>query len=174
MNRLILLTVVALALTGCDNNSNASKDKQKPVAEIALDTPQIDHYYSLKDGSEYGYEQAVSLDSANAGQAAPTLIMFKYAGEKSGVYQAYMKEDTGAVTSLECNNPCEFIKINVFFDGQHIKTERIKATEGTIGWLVMADAINGKLEQHIAIHKKTGEKAHVWFTEQDGMLITPI
>lgn len=170
MNKLILLTAAALILTGCDNNASAPK----PAAEIALETPKIDHYYALKDGTEYGYEQAVSVDSANAGQAASTLLMFKYAGEKDGVYQAYAKESTGAITALECNNPCEFIKINVFYNGEHLKTERMKATEGTIGWSVMADAINGKLEQHVAKHKKTGQKAHVWFSEHDGMVVTPI
>lgn len=174
MKKLILLSAVVLALTGCSDNSSMPKDEQKPVAEIVQESPKIDHYYAMKDGYEYGYEQAISQDAENSGQGASTLVMFKYAGEKDGVYQAYMKEATGAVTTLQCNNPCEFIKINVFFNGEHIKTERMKATEGTIGWLVMADAINGKLEQYVGMNKQTGKKVNVWFTEQDGMVATQI
>lgn len=34
----------------------------------------------MKDGFEYGYEQAVSENDQKKGQAANELLMFKYAG----------------------------------------------------------------------------------------------
>ena len=172
MKKLILAIAVMLALVGCDDNSN--KAPEKLAAEIAQEVPKADHYYSIKDGYEYGYEQAISQNSLNAGQIASALIMFKYAGEKNGVYQAFSNEATGATTVLQCNNPCDFIKVMVFLDGEHIKTERVKAVAGSIGWTVMSDAINGKLEQYIRMNKQTNKKVNVWFAEQEGMEATPI
>ena len=75
---------------------------------------------------------------------------------------------------LQCNNPCDFIKVMVFLDGEHIKTERVKAVAGSIGWTVMSDAINGRLEQYIQMNKQTNKKVNVWFAEQEGMEATPI
>ena len=161
----------ALGLTAC-NQQPAAAMVVPEQAEIAPEPLRIDHYYSMKDGYEYGYEQAISQDSAEAGQVASTLIMFKFSGEKDGVYQAYSKNTSEVITTLQCNNPCDFIKVMTFLNGQHLTTERLKATEGSIGWTVMADVINGKLEQYIG--QQNGKKVNVWFTEQDGMQGTPI
>ena len=158
---------MALGLIGCE-------DQQQTQAEIAEVPVKVEHHYSLKDGYEYGYEQAISQDAADSGQAASTLLMFKYAGTKDGVYQAYTKEASGAISVLQCNNPCDFLKIMVFYDGEHLKTERMKATEGTIGWSVISDAINGQLEQYVGENKSTGQKLNVWFTEKDGLITKPL
>lgn len=170
MNKVALITAILL-LAAC-NQEPAGAIVVPEQAEIAPAPVKIDHYYSMKDGHEYGYELAVSQDASNAGQVAETLIMFKFAGEKDGAYQAYTKESTGAISVVQCNNPCDFMKVMVFFNGEHIKTDRLKATEGSIGWLVMADAINGKMQQYVG--DKNGKKVHVWFAEQGGMQSTQI
>ncbi len=170
-----LAIVIALtsvfALTAC-NQQPAAAIAVPEQAEIAPAPVQIDHYYSMKDGFEYGYEQGISVDSTNAGQLASTLLMFKFAGEKDGVYQAYTKNSMGAFDVIQCTNPCDYLKEMIFFNGAHIKTERIKAVEGSIGWTVMADAINGDMDRYVG--QQNGKKVNVWFTEQGGMQGTPI
>ena len=170
MNKYLVALLMVVAVSGC-SQEQSSAEAAAP-AEIVAAAPTIDHYYSLKDGLEYGYEQAVSLDAQNAGQVAGTLMMFKFAGENGGFYQAYNKDTSGAITVAECANPCEFIKVMMFYNGEHVNTERMRATEGTIGWLVMADAINGKLEQYQI--DKNGKKYTVWFDEKKGPKTTEI
>lgn len=132
-------------------------------AEVAA--PVIDHNYSMKDGYEYGYEQAVSADAENAGQVATELLMFKYAGKKDGMHQVYVKNNAYMTSIIECAEPCEFMKII-----QHIKgsstanTQRLRAVPGSVGYGVIEDAINGKLEQFIG--EKDGKKYTIWFTEK--------
>ncbi len=170
MNKYLVAMLMAVVVTGCGQEQSAAE--AAAPAEIVAATPIIEHHYSLKDGLEYGYEQAVSLDAQNAGQVAGKLMMFKFAGENGGLYQAYSKDASGAITVAECANPCEFIKVMVFYDGEHINTERMRATEGTIGWHVMADAINGKMEQYQI--DKNGKKYTVWFDEKKGPKTTEI
>lgn len=167
LNKYLVTMLVVVIVSGCtDKSAVEAAAPAKIVAPVSV----IDHYYSLKDGFEYGYEPAVSLDAQNAGQVAGTLMMFKFAGESNGFYQAYNKDTSGAITVAECANPCEFIKVMVFYNGVHVNTERMRATDGTIGWLVMSDAINGKLEQYQM--DKNGKKYSVWFDEKMGLKTT--
>jgi len=170
MNKYLVAILMAVVVSGCGQEKPAVDAAVS--AEIAEPTPKIDHYYSLKDGLEYGYEQAVSQDAQNAGQVAQSLMMFKFAGKSGDLYQAYNKDASGAITVAECSNPCEFIKVMVFYNGSHMSTERLRATDGTIGWLVMSDAINGKLEQYLV--EKEGKKFSVWFDEKTGPKTTPV
>lgn len=165
MKKLIAVVLVGVMLNGCGNKESAQ-------AKIIEPAPKLDHGYSMKDGYEYGYEQAISADQQNAGQAATTLMMFKYVGQKNGMHQAYSKGADGAITVAQCSNPCDFIKVMVFYQGEYLRTERMKATDGTVGWMVMADAINGKLEQYVA--DRNGKKMHIWFDEKNGVITTPV
>ncbi|MDP2153822.1 MAG: hypothetical protein Q8J66_09215 [Methylotenera sp.] len=166
----LVLALMMCGLVGCGDGGKSTSEQN---AEIAPSEPVVDHYYSMNDGYEYGYEQGLSNDSVNAGQVASTLIMFKYAGVKDGVYQVYTKNNMGAFDVLECTNPCQYLKEMIFYNGSHLKTERIKAVEGSIGWSVMADAINGKMEQFIA-EKNNGAKSTVWFNEKTGLKFTSV
>lgn len=176
MNKLVLVTAISalFSLTACDKTTETNAQAQSAPAEIAPEPVKTDHYYSLKDGYEYGYEQGLSQNSTNEGQVASTLLMFKFAGEKDGIYQAYAKNAMGAFDVIQCTNPCNYFKEMIFFNGEHIKTERVKAVEGSIGWSVMADAINGKLEQYVGMNSVTRKKVNVWFDEQNGMNGNPI
>jgi hypothetical protein len=169
--QIVVWAVVTLVLAGCgDSHPTLSTEAEGQSATIAPEPPKIEHMYSMKDGDQYGYEKGISKDQQDAGQTASTLLMFSYAGEKDGVYQAYTGTD-GVVTVMQCNNPCEFMKILTFVGGENVKTDRMKATEGSVGWAVMSDAINGKLEPHVA--KRNGKKGHVWFDENSGIHFTP-
>lgn len=160
MNKFAIALFIFM-LIACDKNQVAESNLSIENTESTVSAP--DHNYSLKEGSEYGYEQAVSDAEIQQGHGASTLIMFKYAGQKDGKHQAYSK-DGGVTTVLECASPCEFIKIMVFAKGiGHVKTERMRATEGTIGWLVISDALNGKLDPFIG--DENGRKFTVWFDE---------
>ena len=142
------------------------------AAKIVPEMPKIDHYYSMKDGYEYGYEQAISQDAADSGQVATSLLMFKFVGEKDGNYQVFSKNAGDVITLLQCSNPCEYIKVMTFLGNEHLTTERVKAVEGSIGWSVLSDAINGKLEKYIA--NKNDKKFTIWFDEKVGSKIRDI
>ena len=176
MNKFAIVMVLSgVLLAGCDSGQNTQQASagENPPAEIAPAAPKIDHWYSMKDGYQYGYEQGISQNQQNAGQVAAPLAMFKYAGQKDGKYQTYMQDDaSGAIVVAECSNPCDFMKTMTFLQGELVKTDHMKAAEGSIGWEVMADAINGKLEQYVA--NNHGKKMHVWFDEHKGIITTPI
>jgi hypothetical protein len=129
-----------------------------------------DHWYSMRDGYEYGYEMALSQDAQNQGQATAPLVMVKYAGSKGNVHQAYIRKGY-SVTVFECADPCEFIKIMGYAGGPVIQTEHIRNAPGIIAWEVMQDAIGGKLERYIA--DKKGKRYYVWF-EPSGPKLEPV
>lgn len=160
----LMLVAAMLILVGCGQES-------KTQAHVVAPPPVKAYNYSLKDGYDYGYERAISAEDASQGKAASELLMARYAGTKDGAYQAYIKDGL-VVAVFQCSNPCEFIKIMTFVDGEHIKTDRMRATEGTIGWSIMADVINGQMEQYVG--QQNGKKVHVWFDEQKGVVTTPI
>jgi len=172
---LLSLILSSALLAGCGDNTSsqqATASQDKP-AEIVPSVPIKDHQYSMKDGFEYGYEQGLSENQQNAGQVASTLLMFKYAGQKDGAFQVYTKDAVNEVIAvMQCSNPCDFMKVMTFYQGENIKTERMRATEGSIGWAVMSDAINGKLQQYFV--DKNGKKLAIWFDEKKGITSTPV
>ncbi|MHB1333413.1 MAG: hypothetical protein ACYCY1_12515 [Sulfuriferula sp.] len=170
----IVMVLSGLLLAGCDSGQNTKQVsvEEAPSAEIAQAAPKPDHFYSMKDGQEYGYEKGISQDQQNAGQVAAALMMFKYAGQKDDLYQVYSTTPGGGAIVMQCSNPCDFIKTMAFFQGAFVSAERFKATDGALGWAVLTDAINGKLEQYVT--EKHGKKAHIWFDEHKGLTNTPI
>lgn len=161
----LFVVLLSLAMAGCGTEQQAAATPDKP-AQVVPPEPVKDHQYSMKDGMEYGYERAVSAEEANQGAAASNLIMVKYAGKNGDDYQAYIR-DGSVFAVFQCSNPCEFIKIMTYLGGEHVKTERMRATEGTVGWSIMADAINGKLQPYMG--EKNGRKFNVWFDEKNGL-----
>lgn len=163
--------LMVLALAGCGEKAGTAAVSSEPAAAEVVQPVKAEHYYSMKDGFEYGYEKALSQNDIESGKASSELLFFKYAGERNGIYQAYLK-DGQIITTLECANPCEFLKVMVFADGEFYSKERMRATEGVLGWHVMADAINGYMEQYIA--KKDGKQFNIWFSEESGLERVPL
>ena len=146
-----------------------------PNSAIQIPAPPAkQHNYSFKDSYEYGYERAVSDQEKNNGIVTPPLVVFKYAGHRDDKYQVYVKDQIvrGAVTVLECSNPCEFIKAMTFYNGEMRKKEHLRAMDKTLGWLALEDAINGRLEQYVT--ERNNRKVTIWFDEKKGVNFTPV
>ncbi len=177
---LFISLFAAGVLLGC---GEAKTEAAKPAAqstETVSEAPEAaapaksDHYYSMRDGDEYGYERAISQDEQNQGQAANQLLMVKYAGQKDGKYQVYV-QDKQTFGVFECSAQCDYIKSMTFFGKEHIKTERMKGGPESVAGAALTDAINGKLEQaKVAKKSDKSKKMHIWFSEEDGIELTSI
>lgn len=166
--------LMVMALAGCGDQAGTKGISSQPaeVQEAEVVQPvKAEHQYSVEDGGEYGYERGVSQNDQESGTAANSLLMFRYAGQHDGKYQAYHK-DGSVVIAMECGNPCDFIKVMTFYDGELIKKEMLRATGGMIGWSVMADAINGFLKPYVA--GKQGKEYQLTFDEKRGIQKVPV
>lgn len=162
------------------------QDKQREAAEIASKRNGLivfvppyeakkvrempDHNYAMQDGMQYGYQSLISEEDRKAGQVAAKLVMAYYAGEREGKYQAHIMDGT-MVSAIECAKPCEFLKVMTYADADYlrdtIKVDRMAAAPGSIGMLIMQDAMNGKLKQYG--REINGKRYSMWMNEHDGM-----
>lgn len=140
---------------------------QAQVPQEAIETPKPralpNRYYVIQDGTEYGYEQAVSSDALRQGQVAAKILMFRFLGERNGVLQ-FLSRDGDIHLVLQCDRPCEFVKQMVFFDQTLQRKDHIRAVEGSIAWAVTRDAMNGFLTSHTRV--RDGKAQEVWFDEK--------
>ena len=108
-------------------------------------------------GGEYGYEQQLSQNQIDAGQASASLVIVRYLGNKRrGVYQAEILNGYFTVV-LSCPSPCHFITMREYYrdlygtpfqrnmSTQLIRKEVVPATNGMLATLIMQDAMNGQL-----------------------------
>lgn len=184
---LAYVLLAGLALAGCGGEQQPVPTSQNSAAPQAPEAaspavapepqpaapPAVEHFYSLKDGTEYGYQHAISEEQEKQGQVAEQITMFQFAGEKDGKYQVFAKEKS-FYQVVECDKECKFIKVMTFAAGQHVNTERIAGGNGSIASIALQDAINGQLEQTVITSKANGSKNHVWFTEENGITYTPV
>lgn len=174
MKAMVCAAVLVGLVAGC---SDSPKESAKPVASapqtpepIIATPPARTHNYALRDGYEYGYERPPSQEEINKGQATTALSMVKYAGVSNGNHQAYMHDKaSNAVVVVECAKPCEFMKVMIFArpNGPAISTDRMRASPGVLGAMIIEDAINGELEQFIG--ERDGRKYTVQFNEKSGL-----
>lgn len=132
------------------------------IGKATLPPPKPAPLYSMNDGLEYGYEQAVSDEARQRGQIASKLIMVKFLGERDGVLQFHTKEGPLHVV-FQCQKPCEFIKQMVFYDKELQRKEHIRAVAGSIAWAMAHDAMNGHLKKFSK--DRDGKQSEVWFDE---------
>lgn len=184
---LVYVLVAGLALAGCGGEQQPVPTSQNSAAPQAPEAappavepesqpaapPAVEHFYSLKDGTEYGYQHAISEEQEKQGQVAEKITMFQFAGEKDGKYQVFTKEKS-VYQVIECDKECKFIKLMTFASGQHVNTERIAGGNSSIASIVLQDAINGQLEQTVITSKADGSKSHIWFSEESGISYTPV
>ncbi len=65
--------------------------------------------------------------------------MFRFLGEKNGIYTVRMVDGRGnEIVTETCAKPCEYLKLG---DGQ-----RVKFNSDSLGGAAMEDALNGQLE----------------------------
>lgn len=163
--------LMVLALAGCGDEAGTKGISSEPAEAEVVPPVKAEHLYSVEDNGEYGYERGISQNDQQEGRVANSLLMFRFAGQRDGKYQAYHKEGP-AVVAMECSNPCEFIKAMTFYDGELIKKEMVRATEGSIGWSVMSDAINGYMKPYVA--GKQGKEYQLTFDEKRGIQKVPV
>lgn len=168
VNAAIIIALLLFAYSTYKDYLQREGESASQANNIPTETvPAIpDHHYSIKDGYQYGYEQAISQNDTDAGKLANTLLMFRYSGMKNGKYQVYNTDDTLDVLSvLECEKPCEFVKISTHVSVlDQPKVEHMRLAPGTIAWSVFTDAMNGKLEP--VVLEKNGKKSNIWITEK--------
>lgn len=163
------LAVVSLCLVSCKERAmNASaSDAAAPVAKPAVVK---DHNYQAVDGVEYSYVAGISDEARKAGQAAASVINFRYAGERDGKHQVHTT-DGATVTAMECARPCEVIKLMSFMDADYlrntVKVERIVNQPGSLANAVFSDVLAGKLHQYGM--GRGGKKYQVWIEEKRGL-----
>lgn len=132
----------------------ACGDKPAPatVAVIPAPPPPPAHLYSLQDGSEYGYEAALSDEQRQQGRAASEIKMFSYLGRKGDTYQVMLKADEFRSVA-ECTKPCDFAKVYTFAGDKFIAKEVMRITPTVIVSAVFEDAMKGRLNQLLGQQK---------------------
>ncbi|MCQ9375179.1 hypothetical protein NMQ14_13045 [Methyloversatilis sp. XJ19-13] len=172
--RVAFAAVLALTLTACGADRPQTSAAPAPTAAVSVKPPTPN--YVMKDGMKYGYPAAISEDARRAGQVAEQLIMAMYAGERDGRLQAHIIDGI-SVTALECERPCEYLKVMSYVDidgiPPQVKVEHIAAAPGSIGRLIMDDAVNGFLRQYGTGDEK-GPRYSVWVDEIKGIVRTKL
>jgi hypothetical protein len=161
MKKLLYVVTLVVALGGC-GSGNTPSQQQAAAAPAPSKPAPPPRYFSLQDGLEYGYEQAVSSDAQNKGQVASNIMMFKFLGERDGTMQFYSRDGNYSGV-LQCERPCEFVKQMFFYNGQLQRKEHIRAVEGSIAWALTRDAMNGYLKKYSK--ERDGKLQEVWFDE---------
>jgi hypothetical protein len=171
-----LMLLIAAVMHSCSDDEPANPAVEAKKAEAAVPSLPAQPFkpvahYSLKENQQYGYEPALTDEDKTSGKVSVPLIMFKFSGERDGVYQAYTSN--GRVHNvIECSGACEFLKVMTFFGSEHIKTERMRRVDGAIGSLVMSDAMDELLEPYKT--KRNGKLFNVWWDEAQGLIYSEV
>lgn len=122
------------------------------------------HFYAMKEGHMYAYEEALSEEDKAKGLAAKELTMYAYAGSKEDKHQVFQLNDD-FITVFECGEPCEFLKMMLFTkDGDYLETDSFRIGPNMTIAKVLQDAKNGFLERAGSGDSKAGVE-WMWFTE---------
>lgn len=133
---------LVLGVAGCSpkappRQQSASSAPSSPTGEATLPSASATHNWQYRVGQDYAYKAAPSGGQTNAGQATPTVQMYRYLGEHDGVFTLQVDGDT-----MTCANPCQTITVHA--GGFHV--ERLDFDPDTIVAAAFADAFNGRLE----------------------------
>lgn len=138
---------VAVASSPPNYSPAEPEDTLIAAAGAAPEKVAPDHYYALRDGFEYGYEQALSEDDKNAGTQASPLMMTRFMDVTDGIYTVeIIKGPASAI--FTCEYHCEFIKSKQFAYGQLVNSEILRNAKGSVVWAIMQDAQSGKLSPY--------------------------
>lgn len=112
-----------------------------------------DHYYAVKDGYTYGYEVADSNE----------LFLVEYLGQKDGHYQVLTKNGEDRAI-FQCKKGCEYITVFEYWKTKFRNKSMLKADSKKLGYQIMSDAWNGKLEQF----RRDDDGATLWVDGKNG------
>lgn len=164
------LCATALVLSGCGKDSEnqqiaASQSASAvptatasepaplvPPAPAQVAPPPPSHDYAMVDNGTYGYEPALSEEDVRNGKATKPLIMMRYVGNKNGAYVIIIlgqdASDTGVITRVSCQAPCQFAKSETLSGDSVIKTETLRVTPDSIVGAMLSDAVSGQLKPY--------------------------
>jgi hypothetical protein len=108
-----------------------------------------DHYYSYVDGTEYGYQPALSEEDRQTGKIGAELVMFRYHGIRNGRIQLGTNLGGGISQVVDCTEPCDTVRIRLFSGWREIKRDYLALTPGMIVGMAMSDARRGKMKLHL-------------------------
>lgn len=120
-------------------------EKTRDIPKTDLTAPS-QHYWSIHDGDEYGYEHGISEDDQRAGVLAKPLVMVSYLGEQNGEYKFSEDKGSGAKIIYACKYPCTILKTTAYFHGTVINSIRQPNVGGSIGWAIMEDAAHHQVQ----------------------------
>jgi hypothetical protein len=130
---------LALGLAGCaprptPHPASASSAPSRPTAE-APSRPAV-HNWLYRKGQEYAYQQDPSAVPHKAGSQAPAVQMYRFLGERDGVYTLQVDGETAT-----CANPCQVITLQA--GGFH--RERLAFDPDSLIGAAFTDAFNGRM-----------------------------
>lgn len=129
--------------------------------------------YEFRDGMDYGYTAAISAAQRQTGQAAPTVVMFAYAGQQDGRHQVHLREGN-VLRAAECSAPCEMVRFLSVVDAEGLRSDvvvdHVRNAPNMIAGLALADAIAGRLERY-AEHQGKRRYA-LWVDQHKGLVRT--
>lgn len=140
--------IVLLGMAGC----NAPAPPQAPASSAATTGPGADtaavttptHRWEYREGKEYGYSAALSDDDKKAGKAVAEVQMFRFLGEKDGVYRVGFSQN-GSTMVAGCANPCQVVKITISSEYSS-EVSRVQFNPDTVIGGVLMDAFNGQMD----------------------------
>lgn len=157
----LLCLSLALALVGCSDQQDAKHVNATPemvaaanpgpektyVPPVYVPPAKPSHFYSMEEDGEYGYEPGLSENDEKEGTKVKALIMVRYLGNSNDAYTIQVSDGSFRQV-ISCKTPCEFVKNRAYIEGGLVKTETMRAAEGSIVWEVMQDAQNGELQPY--------------------------
>lgn len=126
-----------------DPNLKAAAASAKPM-----------HFYTMREGTEYGYEQAISDDEKRSGVSSKPLLLAHYLGKKDGEVTVIVATNNYDYSYVSCRHPCEFLHIKEFNRGMFAGEERLKNTFGSVIYDIMQDAMSGQLKLYAPANNK--------------------
>lgn len=126
---------------------SGAPERPAPTEAVALTKPpEPQHFYSIADGGEYGYEPARTQQDIEAGVAATSFVMVRYLGTRDGQLQIATVLNKYALQVMDCRQPCDIVRVRAFSSGQMISKELIRPDPTAIVALALRDAATSQLK----------------------------
>ena len=100
------------------------------------------HNYDEVEGDKYFYMSALSDDDEKAGKKAKSVSIFRFTGEKAGVYTLQLLDGDGTVDgTVSCKNSCKIVTTKI---GSTV--DKVGYSEESVMGAALQDAFNGFLK----------------------------
>jgi hypothetical protein len=124
--------IALVIVSACSESSEPA-----PFQEAVTATPNPTPNYSERDGDNFYYTSEISQDDRNAGKTAADVVVFRYQGNKDGIY----KLNSNGFT-FRCKNPCTIIK----GIGPYDVEQNVEFNSSSVIGSAFVDAFNGFMD----------------------------